>query len=53
MCLFRLNDFDKLDFSRIEKDNRVLFAHKNGFVAKTHNILDTQELTELFEKSLK
>ena len=53
MCLFRLNDSPKIDFSQVENDNHVLFAHKNGFVAKTHNVLDEQELTELFRKSLK
>ena len=53
MCLFRLNDSPKIDFSQIETDNRVLFAHKNGFVAKTHKVLDEQELTELFRKSFK
>ena len=53
MCLFRLNDSPKIDFSQIETDNHVLFAHKNGFVAKTHKVLDEQELTELFRKSFK
>lgn len=53
MCLFRLNDSPKIDFSQIETDNRVLFAHKNGFVAKTHKVLDEQELAELFRKSFK
>ena len=51
-CLFRLNDSPKLDFSQIETDSRILFAHKNGFVAKTHTVLNKQELTEVFQKSL-
>ena len=52
LCLFRLNDSPKIDFSQIENDSRILFAHKNGFVAKTHNVLNEQELTEVFQKSL-
>ena len=52
LCLFRLNDSLKLDFSQIENDPRILFAHKNGFVAKTHGVLNEQELTEVFQKSL-
>ena len=50
-CLFRLNDSSKIDFSLIENDKRVLFAHKNGFVAKTHDKLKSTEIIELFEKS--
>ena len=50
-CLFRLNDSSKIDFSLIENDERVLFAHKNGFVAKTHDKLESTEILELFEKS--
>jgi hypothetical protein len=52
LCLFRLNDSPQIDFSQIENDPRILFAHKNGFVAKTHNVLSEQELTEVFQKSL-
>ena len=33
-------------------DSKILFAHKNGFVAKTHNVLNEQELTEIIQKSL-
>ena len=52
-CLFRLNDSPKIDFSQIESDERILFAHKNGFVAKTHNKLESTEILELLEKSSK
>lgn len=52
-CLFRLNDSPKIDFSKIEKDERILFAHKNGFVAKTHDKLESTEILELLEKSSK
>ena len=50
-CLFRLNDSPKIDFSLIENDERILFAHKNGFVAKTHDKLESTEILELLEKS--
>jgi len=50
-CLFRLNDSAKIDFLQIENDERILFAHKNGFVAKTHNKLESTEILELLEKS--
>jgi hypothetical protein len=53
LCLFRLNDSPKIDFSLIENDERVLFAHKNGFVAKTHKKLSSEEVIDLIEKSTK
>ena len=53
LCLFRLNDSPKIDFSLIENDERVLFAHKNGFVAKTHKKLSDEEVINLIEKSTK
>lgn len=34
-CLFRRNDDPRVDFSRVEGDPAIVFAHKNGFVAKT------------------
>ena len=53
LCLYRVNDSPLIDYSAIENDEKVLFAHKNGFVAKTHKVLNTNEITELIEKSLK
>ena len=53
LCLFRLNDHPAVDFSKIEDDDRVLFAHKNGFVAKTHKKISTEEVMDLIEKSIK
>jgi hypothetical protein len=48
-----LNDSPKIDFSLIENDERVLFAHKNGFVAKTHKKISDEEVIDLIEKSTK
>ena len=42
----------KLDFSQIENDPRICSHTKWGFAAKTHNVLNEQELTEVFQKSL-
>lgn len=35
LCLFRRNDDPRIDFSRLEGREEILFAHKGGFVAKT------------------
>jgi len=42
--LFRRNDDPRVDFSRIEGRRGVVFAHKNGFVAKTTADADLREL---------
>jgi len=39
-CLYRRNDHPKVDFSRIETNPAVTFAHKGGFIAKTQSLLD-------------
>jgi hypothetical protein len=52
LCFFRLNDNPNIDFSRIQNDDRIEFAHKNGFVAKTKTQLSSNEIIELFKKSL-
>jgi len=51
LCFYRLNDSNKIDFSKLENHKFVLFAHKNGFVAKTKTPLNLQEITELFNLS--
>lgn len=33
--LLRINDDPQVDFSRLDGDSEVLFAHKGGFIAKT------------------
>lgn len=42
--LFRRNDDSRIDFSKIEKHPDVIFAHKNGFVAKTNSKADLYQL---------
>jgi hypothetical protein len=51
LCLYRLNDSDKIDFFKLDGHKAVLFAHKNGFVAKTKHQMNLEELTELFNIS--
>jgi len=45
-ALYRFADHPRVDFSRIEGDTGVLFAHKGGFIAKTHgrNLDDARRL---------
>lgn len=45
--LYRFNDDPRVDFSKLEKDDRVLFAHAGGFIAKTKEKLGRDELKEL------
>lgn len=35
LALFRRNDDPRVDFSVLDGDDRILFAHKGGFIAKT------------------
>lgn len=49
-ALSRYNDYSGLDFTRIEAEPDVHFAHARGFVAKT-SAVDLQRIRELFGKS--
>jgi len=49
---YRVADHPNLDFSRLEGDPRVAFAHKNGFLAETFEPLETEEMIELIQKAL-
>jgi hypothetical protein len=51
LCLFRRNDNPKVDFSILEGDASVAFAHKGGFIAKTRSASD--DWMGLVRKSLK
>lgn len=35
LSLFRVDDHPAIDFSQLENDPEILFAHKGGFIAKT------------------
>jgi len=51
-ALYRFDDDSRIDFSRLEGDDRVSFAHKGGFIAKTRSRLGMDELMELVKKSI-
>jgi len=50
-ALHRFDDHPQVDFTRIEGDSRVTFAHKSGFKAKIRAGVETAELRDLIEKS--
>jgi hypothetical protein len=47
----RYDDHPSLDFTRIEEETDVHFAHKSGFLAKT-SANDIKRLDELFQKAV-
>lgn len=49
--LYRFGDFPGVDFSKIENNPAVKFAHKGGFVAKTFEKISLEEVLELVEMS--
>lgn len=50
--LYRYNDHQSVDFAVLEGDASVLFAHKGGFIAKTHERLGLDELVALVERAV-
>lgn len=50
--LYRYNDHPRVNFSNIEKEPNVLFAHKGGFIAKTKTRVSLDEVKRLIEKSI-
>lgn len=50
--LYRINDNPHVDFTRIAYDRRVRFAHANGFMAETFDVIPITELHELVGKAL-
>lgn len=45
--LYRFDDDERIDFSRLAGDERIAFAHKGGFVAKTRERAVLDELAEI------
>jgi len=50
--LARLNEAGGVDFSKLEGDERIKFAHKTGFIAKTKQRIPMNELLELVKKAV-
>lgn len=46
-ALHRFDDHPSVDFTRVEADERVTFAHKSGFKAKTRPGVTQQDLCDL------
>ena len=50
--LYRFDDCDGVDFSNLSDHPQIKFAHKGGFVAKTHRRLPTEQVLSLLEQGL-
>ncbi len=50
--LYRFNDHPAVDFSVLEGDPAILFAHKGGFIAKTSARLHIDEVLSLVERAI-
>jgi len=50
--LARLNDAKGVDFSKLEGDEKIKFAHKTGFIAKTKQRIPVNEVMKLVEKAI-
>jgi hypothetical protein len=51
--LYRFNDHQSVDFSILESDPAVSFAHKSGFIAKTLVRLTLDEALALVARAVK
>jgi len=50
--LARLNDDKGVDFSKLEGDEKIRFAHKTAFIAKTKQRIPVSEVIKLVEKAI-
>jgi len=50
--LARINDAMDVDFSKLEGDEKIKFAHKTGFIAKTKQRIPINEVMKLVEKAI-
>ena len=50
--LFRFDDDPRINFAQLDGDERVSFAHKGGFYAETHELLDREQIIELLSKAM-
>ena len=50
--LARLNEAMGVDFSKLEGDEKIIFAHKTGFIAKTKRRIPLNEVMKLVEKAI-
>jgi hypothetical protein len=50
--LARINDALGVNFSKLEGDEKIKFAHKTGFIAKTKQRIPLNEVLKLVEKAI-
>ena len=50
--LYRCDDHPRIDFRLIKDDPEVIFAHANGFIAKTRTKLSPMEALSLVRASI-
>jgi len=50
--LYRYNDHPCLDFAKIDQNDGVLYANKDGFIAKTKDRIALEEVIELVKLSI-
>ena len=50
--ILRFFDNPKIDLFKLDGNPKIKFAHKNGFVAKTHEKIPLPEVIELIQLSL-
>jgi hypothetical protein len=51
--LYRYDDDARIDFSRVRADERTLFAHVGGFIAKTKTLLPREEVLGMMALAIK
>ena len=49
--LYRYDDDPRIDFTQIKDDDRIQFAHKSGFIAKTKEMIPRSQIVELIHLS--
>ena len=52
VALYRFDDDVRIDFSRLDGDDRIAYAHKGGFIAKTKAPLDHRAIEDIIRLAL-
>ena len=50
--LFRFEDHPKVDFTKVKDDVRIAFAHANGFLATTKDLLEKKDIIQILETAI-
>lgn len=51
--LYRYDDHPRIDFTRLDRNEKLLYIHKNGFLAKTFYSVTLEETIELMKLAIK